>query len=290
MEPEAIYPFEIGVWWVDDVGDFHSSSTLDESFDAVYMRHLGQVRLAVTIAGVNVKWDSACVITEALEAVISRLSDSRKDLPVSLEFCFHGWSSDFGLTPGQAITRIGQVQAIRDIDILYPTRIREVPVSETADASPLIKSGFECYRHSGGRFDRYSNDTLAKILTKAMIYRPDSKENEIVFTWIGTQSFTMQMYGSEWARGALGQPLNQAQGSEEENFVSRISSAYDEIWATGEPRYQHVRSLIFRDGVEPEWLNYARLITRCVSHDGSPVLVCLSEHVHNAPVALPGTP
>jgi len=284
------FPFDTGQWWVDDRGDFNQADGLDRSFDMVFMRHLGQVKLVVKPNGIEITWDSAHVTEDALESVCVRLSKCRNDIPVSLAFYFHGWSSGPALSPSQAVARINQVQMIRDVDVLYSTRIDEKPVSEALKTSSVIKSGFEAWRQSDGKFSNFSNEMLAEVLPSALIYHPDSKDRDIVFSWIGHRSFTMQMHGQKWGRGALGQPFDRPLGTEEGNYISRTSVAYEEVWETGEPRYQYIRTLFYTDGHDPEWLYYSRLLTRCILHDGTPALVCLSEPVRNESIPLPGTP
>ena len=290
IRPEDLYPFEIGIWWIDEVGDLHLAGDHDDSFDAMFMRHLGQVRVAVTPVGISIKWDTEFVFTEALVALIRKLSSCRENVPVSLDFCFYGWTGDVVLTPLQAVDRILQTEDIRDVDLLYSTRIDEKPIAETEDALPLIRNGMKQWHQSGGRFDRFSNDELARILPRAMIYRLDRKEQNFVFSWIGLRSFTVKVYGNDYGWSSLGQPLDQAQATEDSNYVNRVSSVYDDVWETGEPRYQFVRTLISRVGVEPEWIQYARLVTRCNLPDGAPSLVCLSDPVGNDAVPLPGMP
>jgi len=287
---DAEFPFADGHWWVDDRGDFNLADGLDGSFDTVFLRHLGQVKLVVKQNKIEITWDSAFVIPDALESVANRLVACRRDISVSLVFYYHGWSSGPALNPTQAISRINQVQEIRDVDVLYSTRIEEKPVSETLQTSSIIQTGFEAWQQSGGRFDKYSNEMLAEVLPSALIYRPDNKDQNIVFSWIGHRSFSMQMHGQKWARGAFGQPYDRPMGTEEGNYISRTSVAYEEVWKTGEPRYQYIRTLFFTDGYDPEWLYYGRLLTRCILHDGTPALVCLSDPVRNESIPLPGAP
>ena len=287
---EGCLPFDSGQWWVDDRGDFNLADGLDCSFDTVFMRHLGQVKLIVEPNKIEIIWDSEFVVNEALDSVIEGLSMCGRELPVVLTFYFHGWSHGPVLSSSQAIAKINQVQKIRDVDLLYSTRIEDKPVSESLNASSAIKTGFQSWRQSGGRFDKYSNDMLAEVLPSALIYRPDNKHQDIVFSWIGNQSFSMQMYGQEWGRGALGQPFDLPLGTEDGNYVDRTSVAYEEVWETGEPRYQYIRTLFYTDGHDPEWLYYRRLLTRSILHDGTPALVCLSEAVRSEPIPLPGTP
>jgi len=288
--PEELYPFKAGAWWVDDVGAFHLADALDESFDALFLRHLGQVGLVVTPAGINIRWDTAFTAPEALAGVINRLLECRTEIPVSLDFCYQGWVRDMGLSPSQAINRILKVQEARNIKVLYPTRIEEHSLSEIATSSSRIRRGFQHWERSGGQFDKLSNDILADLLPKVSIYQSDESEENVVFSWIGQNTLALQVYGHEWAQAALGQPFNETQGTEQKNYVDRTSAAYIDVWETGEPRYQFVCTQLFCDGIEVEWLHYARLLTRVALHGGRPGLVCLSDLVRHGPLPLPGIP
>ncbi len=290
LQQQDVYPFEMGSWWIDDVGELQAADSVDGSFDAVFLRHLGLVNLSVTGAGIKIKWDTQFVQPPALSAVKNRLLACRGQIPVTLEVCFHGWIDDCSLHPRQAVDRINQLLTLRDVDILHPTQIVEKDLSETENASPLIKNGFQQWRQSKGHFNEISSDMLATILPKAAIYSPDEPESDIVFSWVGSDSLVTRVYGEAWVMLALGNSYSAPQEMEEQNYVDRTTVTGEEVWKTGEPRYETVRMRIAREGVEPDWLLYDRLLIRCTRLDGRPALVCLSEPVFHEPVPLPGIP
>ena len=83
-----------------------------------------------------------------------------------------------------------------------------------------------------------------------------------------------------------------ASQSEQETveFVTKISMAMHETLETGEPRLQHIRTLMEDTEKEPFWLNYERLITLHRMADGREGVDVLCNLSQNLSIPLAGGP
>ncbi len=283
-------PFGLGTWWVDERGNAHLASVIDGSLDNIFLRHLGQVKLNVSTSHMDIMWDASKVESESLASVLDRLSLCRADISCKLNFFYFGWVSENYIRRQDAVDRIIQIQNNRDVVILHPTLINNRDHSDIENASDIIRYSYDLWKRAAGQFNKIPQDKLAKYLPYTLIYQLHDRKDGLVFSWIGEKSPSARIYGQEWANEAIGEPSDSLSEQETPEFVEKISSAMHHTLETGEPHFQHIRTLMEDTEVEPFWLNYERLITRHSMADGRHGIDVLCNLTQNLSISLAGTP
>ena len=268
-----------GHWWVDDIGGFHSADDVNESFDSLFLRHLGQLKLQISPEQIVIIWDIHKITADTICYLIARLSQNHSQSTVLLRYYYYGWAEEQFHGPdaiNNASQRMISIQRFKSVELVRPTQINEQPLIEVESASPLITRGLEMWLNTGGQYLNASQDESSEHLPNAVIYRPHQQTGHLVFSWVGSRSLSMKVHGQQWAARVIKRSSLDAQGCENQDYVTLINSAYSQVWDTGEPHYSNIRTLLSLDGQEAQWLSYQRLLLRYNLHDGKPALVCLS--------------
>ncbi|NQV48669.1 MAG: hypothetical protein HQ504_12935 [Rhodospirillaceae bacterium] len=284
------HPFQIGNWWVDESGGFHSAYGIDSSIDTFLFRHLGQVKLIVKHSGISIHWDSRHVEEGALPAVLGRLCECKKNISVQLNFFYIGWAQENYSDPLKAIDRIFQVKNGRSIDILHTTMMAKHGIENIDKATPLINRGYKLWDRSGGCFDKISQDIYPNYLPHILIFRPDRREENLNYAYVGSKSTAARVAGRKWVANATSRVSDQSCAPEDDDFAEQVSAGFQGVLDTGEPRYEHVRALLHPEEGEPFWLSYERLLTRHMLHDGKPAVICLVNQTQDISIPLLGGP
>ena len=291
MKPTAILqslPFPAGEWWIDEIGGSHFACGIDGSFDALYFRHLGLVRVAVFSTKIVIQWDIGKVSDVALAAVIERFSGCQLAVPVYLRYFYFGWITEQYSTPQAIIERIDRIQQFRSVELIRSTYIDEHDLSDIKNGTKLVADGYELWERTGGHFDKTSQDELSAYIPHLLIFRPMPHDNELVFSYVGSKSTAARVYGPEWASSAHSMISNESLAPMNRQYDNRVSAAYQDVLNTGEPRYDHVRALLHLDGSEPFWVSYERLLTFGLIDKGKPAVVCLVNRTQNISIPLAG--
>ena len=98
------------------------------------------------------------------------------------------------------------------------------------------------------------------------------KPGDFVIAEIGAKSPTARVFGDDWATRAVGK-----KNVPDAQYDHRVSSVYAPVLDEGRPRVDHVRALIRRDGRDPVWAPYRRLLMPGSTDKGVAVVICLSE-------------
>lgn len=268
-----------GIWWVDEIGGFHNAEDVDSSFDSLFLRHLGQLKLEVNSKRISITWDVHEVSSSTVTGVIEGLNQYNPRACVFLRYYYFGWAEE--LYPGPdalriAAQRMAMIQRFKSVEMVRPTQIKVCDLNKIKTASSLIKRSYEMWCQTGGEFEKSSPEDCSEQLPNVLIYRPDVHTGKLVFSWVGSRSLSAIVHGRRWAAMAIRQASNIPQGSEQDDYVAQISSAYQHVWDTGEPHYSQIRTLLTFKSKDPKWLSYQRLLMRYNLHDGRPALICLS--------------
>ena len=275
-------------WWVDEIGGFHSACDVDDSFDSLFLRQLGQLKLQISPEQIIITWDIHEVSSDTIAYVIARLNQSHSHSRVLLRYYYYGWAEELFRGPdaiSSASQRMTKIQCFKSVELVRPTQVKVRDLTEVKSASPLIKRGFEMWHNTEGQYRNASQEECSEHLPNVVIYRPDQRTGNLVFSWVGTRSLSMTVHGRKWAANVIKQTSSNAQGSEQQDYVTQVNSAYKQVWESGEPHYSSIRTLLTINGKEPKWLSYQRLLMRYNLHDGLPALVCLSNQ--NSVVNIP---
>ena len=280
MDPGAddIKRFDTGTWWIDEAGDFHAAELIDPSFDTLFVRHLGHIKVEIENTRLTLTWDVSSSSDSAIGAAIDQLLSRPGLSDVRLNFFHLGWMTEGLDTAGAAIERIYAVQQFRHVTGMPLTKIEVGDTGDVESAPPEIHQTFELWRRTSGQLTEASQDECAFLLPEVLIYRPSITTGRLVFSWVGNRSFSTMVHGRAWARRALRSESVSVVGSETADYVDRISAAYRDVWNSGEPQYARIQTLLNpQEAADPVWLNYHRLLLPYRLHDGKAALICISK-------------
>jgi len=278
-----------GDWWIDEAGGFHSGFEVDSSFDHLFFRHLGHVKIAVDFPKILVSWDIHNVADDALKAIVGRLSSHGSELSVHLRFFFYGWVDEYYPNQNTAIQRINEISQFQSVELIRSTYIEKHNIDNVSAATDLITNGFRLWERTGGNLQRADQDDLCSYLPHVLIFRPSRDDENLVFSHIGSKSTAACVYGSDWVASAYNQKSDATLSQSNMKYDQQVSEAYSHIMATEEPIYDHVRALLHLEShMEPFWVSYERLLTYSLLHDGSPAVICLVNRTQNVSIPLAG--
>ncbi len=282
-------PLRPGVWWVDETGDVHSGVGVDQSFDSLFFRHLGHIKLAVNFPRITISWDVHNVSGDALTTVIDRLTSYTSDLAVHLKFFYYGWIDEHFPDQRAAVERIQEISRFQSVELIRSTYIEEHDISTVSDATDLISNGYRLWERASGDLKRTDQEELCGYLPHVLIFRRSQNDQNLVFSHIGTKSVAAQVYGAQWVTSAFNEKSDASLEPSNLKYDLKVSEAYNRILETEEPRYDHVRALLhLGNHLEPFWVSYERLLTYSLLHDGSPAVVCLVNRTQNVSIPLAG--
>lgn len=279
---QGSHPFVLGQWWIDDRGIFHPAIGIDRSLNNLFLRHLGQIKLNVTPNRTDIMWDTRNVETAPLASVLNRLSMCRQNITIKLHFFYFGWVSEIYDHCQDALERILLVQNNRSIAMLHPTQINDHTIQDIEIASTSIRHGYDLWKRSAGHYKNIPEDKLAAYLPYTSIYHHNRRDDSLIFSWIGDESTSSKVYGSRWSNEMIGEDTGNPSGPETPEYASKISKDMKDTLQTGEPRFQHIRTLVEHDGAEPIWVSYERLISPYqMANDGTGIdVIChLTQHI-----------
>ncbi len=278
-------------WWVDEIGGFHCAEDVDVSFDSLFLRHLGQLKLQVEWDKLRITWDIGKVSSVTIACVIARLNELSAQVPVLLRYYYHGWAEELCTGPEAlniAAQRIATIQRFKSVELACSTHIKVHNLDDIQTASSVIQQNYRLWQDTEGNLGKASQEECSSHLPNIVMYRPDAQTGNLVFSWVGTQSLSAVVHGRSWAATAIRHDSVDPLGSERPDYVTQVSSAYQNVWHTGEPHYSHIRTLLTPQDREPSWLSYQRLLTRFNLHDGRPALFCLSMKNNKINIPLAG--
>ena len=266
-------PFDSQIWWIDEKGVEHLNEPLNPSNEDKFLRHLSLAKLELLPSLVEITWDTGLVHKASMVALAELFMQLNLDVTIRLSFYYHGWVHEIHKSSFLAAERIEEIQECKSVVPLHKTQFVTCPISDVSYASSRLKRGFQNWEKTGGRFEKMDQSDIAKNLPYAIIYCPDKREENIVYSWVGEFSTAAKIYGPEWTSESIGKVTNRSFGQESQYFADKVSIGITETSMTGEPLYQHFRSLVRIDDQEPFWLTYERLLTRHVLRSGAPIVI-----------------
>ena len=282
--------FPVGQWWIDDTGDMHDHRNMDNSFDEIFISHLGQIRVETTPNHLALSWDTRKVDGTAVQNIVNRLRISQFRGTVSLNFIYFGWVEEFYPNCAGAVERILEIQAHKDIDVFDTTMMTEQPLDKLNSASPLIQSGYGHWSKSEGNMAKLPNEAVANYFPHLVMFRHDPYDNKLIYFWVGNNSSCAKVYGDNWAKSAIGTDAARSSGPESKAFADRISTQFYQVLDTGVPQYHHVRTLMGNGKASPKWQSYERLVVRHTLGGGGVAISVLSNLTQDLSISLAGHP
>ena len=271
-----------GIWWVDDLGswnrvdpksdDNHKKRPFDGSpeHSKVAFAWLGLVKLQIRPTRVTVKWNVRKVSPESLGSALDFLATQPATRQVRLSFFFDGWNVENYASPAAAIARIRQTDRYREVVLFPGIHLRRQDLGAIGRAAPLIQDCFAAWDRTGGEVDPEQDERWARLMPHLLVCRPRAKDGRLIFASIGDQADCNKVYSKAWLKTATNRPYDFPHPGD---FSDRTAEAYPAVLASGEPRFDHVRSLVPRISRDPIWAPYQRLLLPVRLADGSPAVV-----------------
>lgn len=123
---------------------------------------------------------------------------------------------------------------------------------------------------------------FGSLMPYYLTFRPDRRESGLDFGHVGDATAAISVWGSEWAKDAVGRACHRSQPDFE--FDDRVCEAYYEVFEAGKPHLDHVCALIHRENMDPVWLSYRRLVVRARDNMGVPTVVSVCDLSNNLSV------
>ena len=258
-----------GIWWVDDLGSWNHVNPKSRNrherrpFDGTpeHSRFafgwLGLVKMQIRPARVTVKWNLRKVAPDSLDAALEFLKTQPADRQVRLSFNCEGWNVEDHPSPAAAIARIEQTSNYRKVPLVNGVHLRRQDLGTIARSAPFIRTCFEVWRKTKGSLDLKRHDEWSGLLPYLLLCKLRRQDDRLIFAGIGTQADCTKVYSPGWLSSATDQPYDYRHPGV---FSDRTAESYPSVLESGEPRLDHIRSLVPRETREPVWAPYQRLL------------------------------
>jgi hypothetical protein len=276
-----------GDWWIDDMGKWRTAELSGTGSDSSFpigaalseqqtaYRQLGMVKASITSTTITFRWDVWYAAPEAIESMIEFLEIDKLSRQIDLDFFYGGWNTETFHASSDAIDRIRQAALYRSVELIDTIFIREQSMDAIDSSSDLIKRGFEYMTNSRCFFDTEGGQVFSSLFLKSLVYTASDIADVFLRLHVGRDS--------AYAQASNARQINKmffnsrVTGRPSDRYGKTVSAAYTGVLDKGEPRLHHVRALFGREGGEPIWAPYQRLLFPSTLSDGTPVVVCLSD-------------
>lgn len=143
------------------------------------------------------------------------------------------------------------------------------------EAEPMVQDALAAWVQSKGRLHA---EEFAEMRPYIMVFRP--LNGRWIATEVGEKSSMATWFGLSWARSAIGRELDRLPGGH--GFRTLLQDAFNEVHASGGPRYEHIYTRITRyDDEIKRPISYQRLLLGCTYPDDSFALVSVVCRIGN---------
>lgn len=266
---------QLGRWWVDDKGRLLPYDLIARGRgDArISYQHYGMVALHMGRHSALLRWDVQHVDPRSIRGAATILTRRSSQTDITLEFFWGGWRREPGYKLAEAFARMTELASFRQVDPFTGAAMMLRPIDDALhNEGPLIGAAFKRWDQARGDL---AMSEFASVLPFSLTFRVDREETALHFGEVGIASAAVNVWGTDWAKGAPGRACHRSQPDFE--YDDRVCAAYYDVLRTGEPRLEHVRALIRREHSDPAWLSYRRLVLRARDRMGVPTVVSLCD-------------
>jgi len=276
-----------GECWIDEcghlhfVGEYANNPNFRQPIRPTYedqghaFRYLGMAQLKFNLLRIIVRWDVSCVADDAIEGVLNYLDECQFGQDIVLNFYYNGWSTETFSNPQLAIQRIQKVMLYREVVMSKDVLIHKVNIAEVSQSTFLIKRAFGSWERSNGKLPGHQDSEHMSIFEKMLIMVPNQSGDGVIRWHVGRESTAKKVFGIKWTRNAILKGVTS--DGPEGRYLSQINTSYMQTILSGVPRLEHIRALIERNGHEPVWFPYHRLLTPTVLLDGTPAVISMTD-------------
>jgi len=282
----------VGEWWVDDdckwrpvvinSGNGSSSLLIGSSVmdQNIALRLLSMARIKITKDTVHIRWDVKAVNQQTMSDILNYLGEV-KSKKILLNFFFGGWTTEEYFSSNQAIMRILALQRLQETYPISTVYIEGHDVKDKHKKTKLLRRGSDFLHTIKNGFDNISDNQLAGFLPHNLVFGKNNPDAPVTFSYIGSKSTSALIYGQDWSINSIDAISDKTLSESNQEFDSRVSSSYDEVLRSGEPRLDHIRALIHLENAEPIWVSYQRLLYKVKASNGKETVFCLCDRTQH---------
>lgn len=260
-----------GAWWIDETGAVTPTWMWGQDFDSHGFHHIGLVKIRLDPRGLELRWNLQKYPEKALERAIDWITAAQDDLPIRLSYYYFGWYTE-RIDKATLIDRIADTKPFADVDLGHAVKMVEQKVSQSFANLDLVGKCLELWNASEKRgrmgFGPHFQDQI-------VVFRPDETTGNFEYDFIGFNSPIVKVMGKSWAANAINAqklPENYSRA-----YRSITNRPYENVMASGEPRYDKILASIKPPGKDPVWTSYHRLLLPMYDRKGAPIMICASE-------------
>lgn len=242
-------------------------------------RQLGLVKALLTPTTVTFRWDVWYAAPEAIEAMIDFLEIDKQPRRIVLDFFYGGWITETFYVPSAAVNRIRQSSLYRSVELIDTIFVQEQDLSAIETSGDVIRRGFEYFSKVGHLFEVNDERTFKSLYSKALVYTSAGCDASFLRLHVGEDAAFARVTNARQSQ--MAKPQSGVSFRPCDRYSKQVSAAYTEVLNKREPRLHHVRALFRKEGSEPVWVPYQRLLLPSKLSDGTPVFVCLSDITDN---------
>jgi hypothetical protein len=269
-----------GVYWVDDQCGWQPVNVMAGAVDMSsntsrgFYFHLGSVRVEISdhIRTIHISWSVRDVNLHALSEVLDFLDFVRRGYAVTLRYFCEGWAEEQCRSEAKAIRAVLKSQKFRKKKVRDSVFVRDMDNLEGKNATSFIKEGLERWHNGRGAV---KSEPIAEMMSKFLIYQKREKDGHLMALSSGTDAACHSVFEDGWDKGSAARPYDYAYPSRRYNKL--VTESYERILEGGDMWFDHIRAIIPRQGKDPLWVPYQRLLLPLTLPDGSRALGCLCD-------------
>ncbi len=276
-----------GDWWIDDMGKWRAAELPGTAAESAVpigpdlreqqtaYRQLGLIKASLTPTTITFRWDIWHAAPEAVDSMIEFLEVDKQPRRIVLDFFFGGWATETFYVAGDAVARIRQADLYRSVELIDTVFVEEQDLESVGTSSEVIRRGFEYFERAGHLFEIADEKTFKSLYSKALVYTTAETDAGFLRLHVGENAAFARVTNARPTQ--LAKPKSGVEFHPCDRYSKQISAAYSEVLNKREPRLHHVRALFRKEGQDPMWVPYQRLLLPSTLSDGTPVFVCLSD-------------
>lgn len=224
------------------------------------------------------KWDVRRITRQAAAALEEALNGMPAEYLVILCYRFGAWRLERFTERRNVLHHFERLQDLGNVIPLPTTKIEPLDPDSPQANTPLFRAVRDeiarrwrlrpLYTLTGG-------SRLEHLTQWGMQAFHDAGDDTIRVSYVGGRSTTVQMYGQDWARRAIGEPLGT--GVTSLSFENRICSGYRHVLETGRPRHDRITGWFEAEGSAPIWVDYSRMIAPLPRGGAEPSMLVFTE-------------
>lgn len=275
--PDMGDPHTLGRWWTDDAGRYirHGCVGRDRAARRRAFCYLGMAEIVAARQEVTVRWSVRDTAAPAIMSAAHFLTTRAPGCLISLEYEWGAWNREVFTSRAAALARIATIGRYRHTRPFTGTKQVQRDLSAVVGGSGLLSAAFTAWERTRRAFSPGGLDGFGALAAYALAFRETRQGPQFAFAHIGAAAGAVQVFGTAWARTALGRRCDRSQPDFE--YDERVCATYRQVSDSAEPVYDHILAVIRRAGDDAIWVPYRRLVLPMRDRLGAPIVVSVCD-------------